>query len=180
MHMGASGWISIVEACDDLEVALLRAKSDAFDQRAFEDRWGVIDRPDEVRTLLLQTPQVPPELAEDQAAIIASHIEWSSPRLVALEDFLCTQDLVTKMDALRRVYGFEGTHSILDIESVQDLQEVALEERIKRFGETVPVLGRSQLTELLALVEARGTAVWLRYIDSSGAAKIGFVGVSGD
>lgn len=178
--MGASGWISIVEACDDLETALLRAKSDAFNQRAFQDRWGVVDRPDEARALLLQTPQVPPELAQDQADIIASCIEWASPRLAALEDFLRAQDLVTKMDALRRVYGFEGTHSILDIESVQDLQEVAADERIGRFGKAVPVLARSQLTELFSLVEARGTAVWLRYVDDSGVIKIGFVGVSGD
>ena len=150
-----------------------------FERRAFQDPWGVVDNSKSAEAFLRQLPQVSTEMEPDRADIIADHLEWARPRLIALASFRRTEDLASRLEALRQVYGFEGTHSIIDI-GVEDLWEVPMGERIRRFGEAVPELTQPQLMDLLPLVEEQGGALWLRYVDNRGKAMVGFVGISGD
>jgi hypothetical protein len=180
--MGASAWFVVGKFDGHLEGALRAAKREVFNARTFYDAFGVVSEPEAAKVRLAQLTFPPGFPEEDAKEIAEAHAEEVGPQLQALDQFVAATDLDEKIEALRRAVGFEGTHSIIDLRSVDALQRIEDVQLVRRFGTLTPKVAAVRVAsdELTSLVTARFGAVWLVALDECGAACVCFVGVSGD
>jgi hypothetical protein len=180
--VGASAWFAVTPFDDDLARALATAQRIVFETRKFYDPIGIVKNPQGAKKKLAKL-DLPSDFPEADARELAeAHEEEVAPLLAAIDDYVAATDDHARIDALRRAVGFEGTHSIIDLESTDRLERVDDEELVRRFGTTTPslVAVKKAATALESLVRARFRAVWLVAVDGNGARWFCVSGVSGD
>ena len=126
---------------------------------------------------------LPPDLPEtDREDILLSIRDEQEPRRAAIHRYIAAPDVDQQIEALRVAAGFEGTHSVIDIPTVEQLSPVPAIELIAHFGHDRPNLEavRSHGHELENLVRSPGSGVWFEAQDGIGADFWVIVGISGD
>ncbi|NJN22256.1 MAG: hypothetical protein HC812_15090 [Leptolyngbya sp. RL_3_1] len=180
--MGASGWLVITPVQDSLAQGLQMAKREVFTSGQFQDSFGIVANPERAIAELYAI-DLPPDLpAADREDILRSIQEEQEPRRAAINRYMTATDIDQRIEALRMATGFEGTHSVIDIPTVEQLSPVPEIELMARFDCAMPDLeaARCHGPELGSLVQSRGSAVWFEVQNDCEARFWVIVGVSGD
>ncbi len=186
--MGASAWVAATRWTGDLDEALLRAKRDVFAEGRFRDPWGMVASPDAAIALLRKRvasvgPGMPPEILAQLGGIdeLRADVEAEiGERITGIEAYAAAEGEDARIEALRVAAGFEGTHSVIDLESTRDLEPLDRDALQARFGTVRPSLDEA-LAQAMELADRIGRFAGLWFLAGEAPDEhVVFVGVSGD
>lgn len=180
--MGASGWLVMTPKQGTIEDGLRHIKREVFAAGEFQDTFGIVANPD-AAIASLDNFDLPSDLPlADQADYLAFIREEQSLKRSAILRYKTAQNIDARIEALREAVGFDGTHSVIDIASANDLFQAATLDLIAHFGTDLPDIAtvRAFGYELENLVQARFTGIWFEAQDENQAIFFVIVGVSGD